>query len=230
MLKVTGLSKHYQTLEVLRGIDIVVSRNEIVGLVGPSGCGKTTALNIISGHDTSYRGQVSNDFKKISYVFQEDRLLPWCNAAENISVVNDTLTKAELDHLLETMELTDFARAYPDQLSGGMRQRVSIARAFAFKGDLLLMDEPFKSLDQKIKESLIRSLITLYEESDMAVLLVTHDITEAAILCDRIIFMTARPATIAGIAENKGGKIDRLNDSTLLASTIKSIQKTIEEH
>lgn len=229
MLKVTDLSKYYGALEVLRSIDIDVSKNEIVGLVGPSGCGKTTALNIISGHDVSYQGQVRNDFSKISYVFQEDRLMPWCTVSENIKVVNDALTQNELDHLLETMELFEFSSGYPDELSGGMRQRVSIARAFAYKGDLLLMDEPFKSLDQKIKESLIRSLITLYEESDLAVLLVTHDLSEAAILCDRIVFMTARPSTVAGIALNTGSKVDRLNDKVLLASSIKSIQKTIEE-
>src|SRR5690606_22651057 len=110
------------------------------------------------------------------------------------------------------------------ELSGGMRQRTAIARAFAYKGDLLLMDEPFKSLDLKIKESLMKSLITLFCESDLAILIVTHDHSEAAILCDRIVILTERPCHVSGIIDNPGDKLARLCDRQLVSAGIEELR------
>jgi NitT/TauT family transport system ATP-binding protein len=212
LLKARNIKKSYGSLMAIKDISLEVSPNEIVGLVGPSGCGKTTALNIFSGHDNDFSGTLENSFNKLSYVFQEDRLLPWCNVWDNIRIVNDEIDDIELEHLLDIMELGDFRKSYPAELSGGMRQRVSIARAFAYKGDLLLMDEPFKSLDQKLKESLLRSLIKLFMETDLAILIVTHDQIEAKILCDRIIMLTSRPSEVEDVILNPGNKLDRLDD------------------
>jgi NitT/TauT family transport system ATP-binding protein len=229
MLKIKDLKKSYGELEVLKNIDLTVSDNEIVGLVGPSGCGKTTALNIVSGLDVSYSGTIENTFKKTGCVFQEDRLLPWRTVMENIRIVNREITDAELSHLLDIMELTDFSQTYPNELSGGMKQRVSIARAFAYRSDLLLMDEPFKSLDGKLKDSLLRSLIKLYTETELSILIVTHDYAEAAVLCDRVVLLTARPASVIDVIDNPGGKLERLEDQDLLKYIMEKIKKRTEK-
>ena len=228
MLEVRNLRKSYGDLLVLNGISLTVCPNEIVGLVGPSGCGKTTALNIVSGHDGDYTGTVENTFKRISCVFQEDRLLPWCSVYENISVVNDDISASEVQHLLETMELADFAHSYPSELSGGMRQRVSIARAFAYNGSLLLMDEPFKSLDQKLKESILRSFVKLFRETDLSVLMVTHDHAEAALLCDRIVLLTERPSEVICVLDNTGDKLRLLDDQEHILLKVNEIREKLK--
>src|SRR6056297_3024868 len=156
-LKLQHIYKSYSELEIFHDLTIEFLKNEINCVLGPSGCGKTTLLNIINQSIRPDKGDIS-DFanKRISYVFQDPRLLPWKTVEENIAFVlrenmNSTELQDRLNHFLELVQLRKFRDYYPSQLSGGMRQRVSLARAFSYRSDVILMDEPFKALDLKLK-------------------------------------------------------------------------------
>ncbi len=153
-------------------------------------------LNIISGYLVPSRGEIVNKSKNISYVFQEDRLLPWKNVYENIHIVNKIASKDKIKALIEKVELIGFENHYPSELSGGMRQRCSIARAFNYEADLLLMDEPFKSLDYNLRFHMIEQLIKLWEMKQNSIIFVTHEIDEALLLGDRIVVLSNRPTRI----------------------------------
>jgi NitT/TauT family transport system ATP-binding protein len=175
--------------------------NEFVCLVGPSGCGKTTLLNIIATLDTQYQGQISfgqqQNFPKIGYIFQNPRLLPWRTVRENIELVLGDGQSAEIiDSLLESMQLTDIQNTYPEHLSLGMSRRVSIIRAFAVNPDILLMDEPFVSLDAPTARKARDLLVQLWHQRPHTILFVTHDLREAIALADRLIFLSASPMSI----------------------------------
>jgi NitT/TauT family transport system ATP-binding protein len=177
---------------------LAVKSGEFVCLVGPSGCGKTTLLNIIAGLDIEYKGHV--DFynrqaqPKIGYVFQNPRLIPWRTVRENIELALDGFSLSEdVNALLEMMQLTQFQHVYPERLSLGMSRRVAIIRAFAINSDLLLMDEPFVSLDAPTARQIRRLLVTLWQRRSHTVLFVSHDVREAIALADRIIFLSSAP-------------------------------------
>lgn len=175
MLKIKNLSKKFGENEVITDFSMECPDVGVMAIMGTSGAGKTTLLNIISGLEKSDSGTIESNFKKISYKFQDPRLLDWLTAAENILSVTDDPQSS--DYWLNAVELSDSADKYPHELSGGMQQRVALARALAYGGDLLLLDEPFSAVDIDTKRVLINA-IKEYSENH-AVILVTHDISEA---------------------------------------------------
>lgn len=192
-----------ENFTALADLEFVVPEGELTCIVGPSGCGKTTLLNIISGLDRDVDGEVSINGKGpedtlIGYVFQTPRLMPWLSVVDNVRLVMDSagVDNGLAEHLLEEMQLEDVMDAFPNRLSGGMRRRVALARAFVVKPKLLLMDEPFVSLDQPAAMRLRELLLHLWDESPTTVLFVTHDLNEALFLADRILFMSASPGRI----------------------------------
>ena len=193
--EINKLEKEYQGLKVLDRVDFTLKKGEIVCLLGPSGAGKTTLLNIMAGLSAPSAGSCRMS-GKLSYVFQEDRLLPWQNVLQNVMFPDSKADEQKARRLLEKLNLMDFAGYYPEQLSGGMRQRVAIARAFYADGDLLIMDEPFQSLDMELRLRLIRELIGLWEMRKNTIFFVTHNLEEALLLGQRILVLSAAPAKI----------------------------------
>jgi NitT/TauT family transport system ATP-binding protein len=187
----------------LRQVALTMAEGELVAIMGPSGCGKTTLLKIVAGLDTAYSGHLSLARRRdgapcsIGFVFQEPRLLPWRTTAENIALVERPgADPASVDRLLDTMGLAAARDLFPRQLSLGMSRRVAIARALAVIPDLLLMDEPFVSLDPATAEALEALLLRLRRERPVATILVTHDLREALRLADRVILLSAAPGTV----------------------------------
>jgi len=187
----------------LKDLHLSVAAGEFVCVLGPSGCGKTTLLNIVAGLECDYEGQVSfPDSDKrgphIGYVFQQPRLLPWRTVEQNLRLVlRPTQAAATIMHeLLTATGLWDFRHAYPERLSLGMSRRVALARAFAVEPTLLLLDEPFVSLDEATADRLRQLLLNIWQQRPATVLFVTHDSREAAMLADRVILMTPSPGTI----------------------------------
>ncbi len=198
LLTLTDVTKSYSGVPVLDRINLTVEEGKIICILGPSGSGKSTLLNILSRTEPMDSGELAvHGDVKISYVFQEDRLLPWSTVGENIAFVKQETSKPDVLALLEEVGLAPYYDHYPHQLSGGMRQRCSIARAFYYGGNLLLMDEPFHSLDYHLRFELVDKLIALWKRSRCAIVLVTHDIDEALLLGDEILLLSKRQATIA---------------------------------
>lgn len=195
-----GVGRSFGEVEVFRGLSLEVERGEFVAVVGPSGCGKTTLLNLLSGFDKPTSGRVVCR-GAVRMVYQHGGLFPWLTVAENISMglrhVKDEAERAQqMTDLLRLIRLEGFAHHYPRQLSGGMRQRVELARALAGDTDVLLLDEPFSALDYLTRLRMRRDLAHLLRERPRTVVLVTHDIEEAAQLADRVVVLSERPAQI----------------------------------
>jgi NitT/TauT family transport system ATP-binding protein len=189
--------KRYGSREVLSGLSFEIRRCEIVGLLGRSGIGKTTILKLIAGLEKPTRGNVRVQARRIGYVFQEPRLLPWKTTLENVILPlvaaglqrNEAAEKAS--RLLAAMDLSDFLESYPAQLSGGMCQRVSLARAFAVEPDILLLDEPFSSLDIEMKSGLQAMLAERLAVQPATVLYVSHAPEEVRQVANRTLTLTA---------------------------------------
>ena len=185
MLKLTNISHSYGDHKVLQDQNLTLLPGQRLAVMGPSGCGKTTLLRIALGLLKPSAGTVENTFRKTAVVFQEPRLLPWRTALENVNLVlgdgKSTLDIAK--SYLEQVQLADAADKYPRELSGGMQQRVAVARALAAEGDLLILDEPFKAMDEALREQIIARVA----EARAAILLVTHDEAEARMLGCEII-------------------------------------------
>ena len=199
-LRLTRVSRRFGVVEVLHEISLEIERGEFVAVVGPSGCGKTTLLNLLSGHDQPSSGTIERQ-GQMRMVYQEDGLFPWQTVTENISLGLRRLTsegerRQQIDDMIRLIELAGFEHHYPHQLSGGMRQRVELARALAGESDILLMDEPFSSLDYLTRLRMRQELARLLRERPRTVVLVTHDIEEAAQLADRVFVLTGRPAQV----------------------------------
>ncbi|MFC6377295.1 ABC transporter ATP-binding protein [Tatumella terrea] len=215
-LRFNNISKNFtvnhQPMTVLKDINFSLQPGELVAIIGASGCGKSTLLRLAAGLDQADRGTITvNDAEmkglppQISLVFQEPRLFPWLTTAGNIhlGMEQTRLTPAEKDqrthHFLAMMGLTDFADAYPHQLSGGMAQRVAIARGLVAGPEILLLDEPFGALDALKREQLQDMLLTVRRQSSLSILMVTHDVEEALYLADRVIIMSPKPGRIRAI-------------------------------
>jgi ABC-type nitrate/sulfonate/bicarbonate transport system ATPase subunit len=202
--------------------DLKLSLNsgEFICLVGPSGCGKTTLLNIIANLDTDYDGDIivgrQHTHPKIGYIFQNPRLLPWRTVRENIELVLESNRSEDIiDPLLETMQLTQSQHVYPERLSLGMSRRASIIRAFAVDPEVLLMDEPFVSLDAPTARQVRQLLLKLWQQRPHTVLFVTHDLREAIALADRIIFLSAAPMHVISEIIVPIPRNDRDNEAAL---------------
>ena len=204
----------------IKNLQLSIKSGEFVCLVGPSGSGKTTLLNIIAKLDKDYVGEIAvgryNAQSKIGCIFQNPRLLPWRTVRENIELVLDTSQSlAIVDELLEVMQLTDSQQVYPERLSLGMSRRVSIIRAFAIEPDVLLMDEPFVSLDAPTARQVRELLLKLWQNRPHTVLFVTHDLREAITLADRLIFLSARPMSVVSEIVVTIPRAERHNESVV---------------
>jgi NitT/TauT family transport system ATP-binding protein len=214
----------------LAGLSLQVAAGEFVALVGPSGCGKTTFLNIVAGLDRDFAGDVQlaprpdGHAARVGYVFQEPRLLPWRTVYENVALVLPP-HRADLiiKDMLQAVGLAKAQDLYPLQLSVGMSRRVAIARAFAIEPDLLLMDEPFVSLDHDTVEQLRDLLLKLWHTRPTTVLFVTHDVREALVLADRLVLLSGAPGrvladvpvSLARHHRHSGAEIESLRDQIL---------------
>ena len=199
-LSLESVSRTFGMLEVLRDFSLEVALGEFVAVVGPSGCGKTTLLNLLAGFDKPTSGHLTSQ-GRVRMVYQQDGLFPWRTVEQNIRMglrhIKDEMSRErELKELLALIGLQGFEEHYPHQLSGGMRQRVELARALAGDSDTLLLDEPFSALDYLTRLRLRRELARMLRERPRTVVLVTHDIEEAAQLADRVVVLSERPARI----------------------------------
>ncbi|HWQ79584.1 MAG TPA: ABC transporter ATP-binding protein [Anaerovoracaceae bacterium] len=213
IISISNLNKKFDhkdgPLEVLSDFNLKVEEGQIISIIGGSGCGKSTLLRILAGLETDYDGEVlfkGNPIKKPSrergVIFQDHRLLPWLTVEENIrfSLPNSEPDKdGIIKRYIELVGLGGFEKAYPKQLSGGMAQRVAVARALANKPDVLLLDEPFGALDAITKIKMQDELISIWNKEPITMLLVTHDIDEAIYLGHKVVVMTPRPGRIKNI-------------------------------
>ncbi len=188
-----NVSKSFLEKKVLDNLSLEIKTGEILAVVGVSGSGKTTLLNVISG-TLDYDGEIVEVPKNVSYVFQSARLMPWATVEGNLDFVMDTkidkeTRKAQIADVLDKVELLSEKDNYPDNLSGGMAQRVALARAFVVPSDVLLMDEPFKGLDIRLKTKLMSTFKTLWESDKRTTVIVTHDVDEALRLAHRIVIL-----------------------------------------
>jgi len=214
-IQASGISMVYDaasggTIDALSGVDIGIERGEFVSLIGPSGCGKSTLLHILGGMKRPTSGHVTIDGElfdrprpdKAGFVFQDYTLFPWKNVLENTEVGLqfrgvDRATRREIARKhLKMVGLAGFASSYPSELSGGMQQRVAIARAMTLSPEVLLMDEPFGALDEQTRMALGEELAGILEEANTTTVFVTHSLSEAVYLADRVIVMSARPGKI----------------------------------
>ncbi|MAM61772.1 ATP-binding cassette domain-containing protein [Maritimibacter sp. UBA3975] len=194
--------KRFGDTPLFRDLGLEIAGGEVLALIGPSGVGKSTLLRMVAGIDTDFDGLVEVDGKSPErapvpgFVFQDPRLLPWETATGNLRVVNPELPVAEAHKLLGEMGLAGYEDALPGQLSGGMQRRVALARALAVAPGLLILDEPFVSIDRKLVRELSALLIEVIERYGHTVILVTHDPEDAARLADRVVVIEGRPATV----------------------------------
>ena len=199
---VKNLCKDYDTLKVLDNLNIEFKEGTVTCILGPSGCGKTTLLNILSGSLDFDAGEIVGfKHESISYVFQEDRLIEWKTVKENLEfVLKDKMHKDQLNEIitryLRAVDMEEYKNYYPNKLSGGMRQRIAIIRAFIYPSKLLIMDEPFKSLDMETKQNVMECFINLRRKEKRTCILVTHDMNEAKYLGDHLITLSAKPARV----------------------------------
>lgn len=190
-------SAHGESMPVISGLNFSLKENSFTCIVGPSGCGKTTTLRILLGLDKQYEGSIRfDDSKSMTAVFQEPRLLPWRTVEQNVRLALFNKTDAmPLDSLFAELGLADVRQFYPGELSLGMARRAALARAFAVLPDILVLDEPFVSLDDANAQRLRGLLLSLWQSKACTALMVTHNVMEAATLADKILVLSARPTT-----------------------------------
>ena len=195
-IKLVNVSKFYtvdkESIKVIDKIDLSIPENKITVILGRSGCGKTTLLRLVAGLENFEQGEIIGvESKRKAYVFQEDRLMPWLDVKSNITfgIHKNEIDNSRINEIIETVGLEKFYNAYPSQLSGGMKQRVSIARAFAYNPDFIMMDEPFSALDYFTREQMQSELLNIHKRLKCSILFVTHSIDEALILGDNIVIL-----------------------------------------
>ncbi|MCU1397914.1 MAG: putative transporter ATP-binding protein [Acidimicrobiales bacterium] len=253
LVEVRGVSKTFrqrgQAVDALRDVDLSIGRGEFVSLLGPSGCGKSTLLRIIGGLHGPSTGTVTVDGldpdaaragKQFGLVPQSPALLPWRTVAQNVRFLtslhrgraaHSVMSDPEIDGLLEAVGLSAFAGSYPHELSGGMQQRASLVRAFSLGAPILLMDEPFAALDEITRADMRYLLLDLWSRINTTVVFVTHSVTEAAILSDRVVVMAARPGRVA--AEHRidlpRPRTPEMEDSPEFHETVRVLRADLRE-
>lgn len=210
LVKLLNINKSFFSdngvVEVLKNITFDIKENEIVAILGPSGCGKSTILNILSSLEKETSGNITSNCK-LGYMFQKDNLLEWRTILNNVLLgleVKHIKTEENINYakgLLKKYQLEEFSSYYPSSLSGGMRQRVSLIRTLTLKPDLLLLDEPFSALDAQTKLTVQNDVFNIIKQEKKSALIVTHDISEAIALSDKIIILSSRPATIKKVID-----------------------------
>jgi NitT/TauT family transport system ATP-binding protein len=222
MLTLSNISKHFPNgVEALRGVSFAVEPRAFVSLLGPSGCGKSTALRIAAGLLQADAGTVTRDTSEIGFVFQDPTLMPWADALTNARLPLDlkgmgrAAANARAAAALARVGLKGFEHAYPRELSGGMKMRVSLARALAAQPKLLLLDEPFAALDEITRNQLGDDLLRLWREDGLTVLFVTHSVSESAFLSQRVLVMSPRPGTVTADLTLPQGRDTRLSSATI---------------
>lgn len=214
LLKISNLSKNYHTMRketmAIKDLSFDIYKNEILAIVGPSGCGKSTLLSVLADIEPKTSGKIiKNNNYKIGYMLQTDSLFPWLTVLENTLVGLDTLkikTKENIDNainLLKKYGLYEFKDEYPNNLSGGMRQRVALIRTLAINPDLILLDEPFSALDYQTRLILSNDMYEIIKNENKTALLITHNIEEAVSMADRVIVLTKRPCKVKNTYEIK---------------------------
>ena len=244
ILEIKNLKKIYHTKEkeilAVEDFSIDIKEGEFIAIVGPSGCGKSTILSILCGLENKSGGSIKiKDNLKIGYMLQQDSLFEWRNILNNCLLgleINKNLnkdTKNRVLDLLNSYGLKDFIYSYPDNLSGGMRQRVALIRTLANNPNLLLMDEPFSALDYQSRLAISDDIYKILKKEKKTMIMVTHDIAEAISMCDKVIVLSERPATIKSIyeikLENKTTPIENRKDKNF-SYYYESIWKDIDFH
>jgi NitT/TauT family transport system ATP-binding protein len=205
-----GIGMSFGTTRVLEDINLSVAEGELVCLLGPSGCGKSTLLNIVGGFLEPAAGKVTIDGEPVTgpdprriFVFQERGVFPWLTVEENIGFglfrQSDAEKRERIAHYVQLVGLRGFEKSYPSELSGGMKQRLEVARALAVNPDVLYLDEPFGALDSITRLQMRRELLRIWEAEKKTILFVTHDIEESVQLADRVVVLSARPGRIRRI-------------------------------
>jgi len=223
ILEIQNLSKTYHTkngeIEAIKNIDLTIKKGDFIAIVGSSGCGKSTLLSILAGLDEATCGKINfKNNAKIGYMLQQDALFPWLNILENTTLgldINNIKTKENINYvkkLLKNYHLSDFTYKFPNQLSGGMRQRAALIRTLATKPDILLLDEPFSALDYQTSLAVSDDVYRIIKEEAKTAIMVTHDLAQAISMADTIIVLSKRPAVIKNIYKidlsNKGFPIE----------------------
>ncbi len=211
------------TVDILVNLAFRIDAGQVAALIGPSGCGKSTLMRIVAGLDTAFEGGVQRPAGPVGMVFQEPRLLPWRSVEDNVRLAAPKIGEGELEALLKPLGLLGHRAHFPGELSLGLARRVAIARAFAVKPALLLLDEPFVSLDPPLARALQREFASLVAERSVTTVLVTHDVGEAIRLADRIFVLSPRPARVIGEI-----RVDQPRSAMGPAET-RSIERRVEE-
>lgn len=244
ILSIKNLKKRYHTKEqeilAVDDFSFDINTGDFIAIVGPSGCGKSTILSILCNLEDKSSGEIiiKNNLK-IGYMLQEDCLFEWLNVLDNCLLglkINRSLTKEKKDYvinLLNTYGLKDFIYSYPDNLSGGMRQRVALIRTLANNPDILLLDEPFSALDYQSRVAISDDIYKILKKENKTIIMVTHDIAEAISMCDKVIVLTNRPSKIKNIydikLDNKNTPINNRKDK-LFTYYYEKIWKDIDYH
>jgi len=211
-IRIEALTKRFDGPVIFDNLNLEIPAGRIVALTGRSGCGKTTLLRMIAGIDTDYSGRITGVPATKSFMFQEDRLLPWCDVRQNLAfVLKDLMDRDKLrdvtDNMLAAVDLSGHVHKKPDELSGGMQRRVAMARAFCYPADLLVMDEPFKGFDAVLTDELISLFERLYADSGKTVLLVLHEPDIIARLGCDVIDVQALAVPLPGSAQRDDNQL-----------------------
>lgn len=221
MLNISIKEKLFDKNIILKDIKIDMKAGEFISIIGPSGCGKTTFLNIVAGLDKKFEGELTGDFSSLSFMFQDDRLLPWLTIKENLLLVSKTKNESEIYDLISMIGLENILNEYPNRLSGGMKRRVALVRAFINRPKIIVLDEPFISLDFPTSMTLKGEFLKFYNKFKPTVILVTHDLSEAVYLSNRIVFFSSAPTEKILDYENSNNqdsnlkKIDEIKNQIL---------------
>jgi NitT/TauT family transport system ATP-binding protein len=199
MIEVKHIYKKFKKEYIFDDFSIAFDDKKITSIIGPSGCGKTTLLRMIAGLEHYEKGCIIGiENRSIAFVFQEDRLLPWLNVYQNIELVLKSKlevneSKRKVKEVLAQLNLEDSADMMPSELSGGMQRRVAIARALAYDADIILLDEPFKGMDNKLKRDVLPKLAEAWDKNEKTIIMVTHDLADAKELSDKVYELSGRP-------------------------------------